>query len=90
MVFELINNNRTIGADDSSLGERVREIYSNSCKGEITLTDIRTAEMTKVVENSFRDINIAYANELAKICREGGRDVYEINNLANKHPRVIS
>lgn len=88
MVFELINNNRTIGADDSSTGELVRKIYSSFCKGEITLTDIRTAEMTKVVENTFRDINIAYANELAKICREGGMDVYEIINIANKHPRV--
>ena len=52
------------------------------------MTDIRTAEMTKVVENTFRDINIAYANELAKICRSDGMDVYEIIRIANKHPRV--
>ena len=52
------------------------------------MTDIRTAEMTKVVENTFRDINIAYANELAKICRQDGMDVYEIIRIANMHPRV--
>ena len=52
------------------------------------MTDIRTAEMTKVVENTFRDINIAFANELAKICRSDNMDVYEIIRIANKHPRV--
>ena len=88
MVQELLHNNRTIGADDVIIGEMVKEIYASFCKGEITVTDIRTAEMTKVVENTFRDINIAYANELAKICREGGMDVYEIIRIANKHPRV--
>ena len=88
MVYELINNNRTIGADDYSVGEKVKELYAAFCKGEIEITDIRTAEMTKVVENTFRDINIAYANELAKICRSDGMDVYEIIRIANKHPRV--
>lgn len=88
MVYELIHNNRTIGADDRSVGERVAKLYASFCQGEITVTDIKTAEMTKVVENTFRDINIAYANELAKICREGGMDVYEIIRIANKHPRV--
>ncbi len=63
-------------------------MYSSFCKGEIVITDIRTAEMTKVVENTFRDINIAYANELAQICHSDGMDVYEIIRLANKHPRV--
>ncbi|BAK43909.1 nucleotide sugar dehydrogenase [Eggerthella sp. YY7918] len=88
MVHELTNNNRTIGADDPRVGERVRELYSSFCKGEIAITDIRTAEMTKVVENTFRDINIAFANELAKICRSDGMDVHEIIRIANKHPRV--
>ncbi len=88
MVYELIHNNRTIGADDKLVGEKVKELYSSFCEGEITVTDIRTAEMTKVVENTFRDINIAFANELAKICREGGMDVYEIIRIANQHPRV--
>lgn len=88
MVHELIYNSRTIGADDVEIGERVRELYLSFCKGEIVVTDIRTAEMTKVVENTFRDINIAFANELAKICRSDDMDVYEIIRIANKHPRV--
>lgn len=88
MVYELLHNNRTIGADDPYVGERIKSIYSSFCQGEITVTDIRTAEMTKVVENTFRDINIAFANELAKICREGDMDVYEIIRIANQHPRV--
>ncbi len=88
MIYELMNNNRTIGADNKEIGEKIRKLYSVFCKGEITVTDIRTAEMTKVVENTFRDINIAYANELAKICRSDNMDVYEIIRIANKHPRV--
>lgn len=88
MVYELQNNARTIGADDIAIAEKVKEIYQTFCKSEIVITDIRTAEMTKVVENTYRDINIAYANELVKICRAGGLDVYEIIRIANKHPRV--
>lgn len=88
MMYELLNNNRTIGADSKEIGEKIKDIYSTFCNGEIEVTDIRTAEMTKVVENTFRDINIAYANELAKICRSDDMDVYEIIRIANKHPRV--
>lgn len=88
MIYELENNSRTIGADSKEIGEEVKEIYATFCKGEIVVTDIKTAEMTKVVENTFRDINIAYANELARICRADGMDVYEIIRIANKHPRV--
>lgn len=88
MIYELENNSRTIGADDMEIGEQVKNIYGTFCTGEIVVTDIRTAEMTKVVENTFRDINIAYANELAKICRSDNMDVYEIIRIANKHPRV--
>lgn len=88
MVYELEHNSRTIGADDVKIGEKIKDIYATFCKGEIVVTDIRTAEMTKVVENTFRDINIAFANELAKICRSDNMDVYEIIRIANKHPRV--
>lgn len=88
MVYELVHNSRTIGADSKEVGLKVKEIYASFCQGEIVVTDIRTAEMTKVVENTFRDINIAYANELAKICRSDNMDVYEIIRIANKHPRV--
>lgn len=88
MVYELLHNNRTIGADEREIGEKIKKLYMSFCQGEIEVTDIRTAEMTKVVENTFRDINIAYANELAKICRSDNMDVYEIIRIANKHPRV--
>lgn len=88
MLYELENNSRTIGADDMESAEKVKSVYASFCKAELVLTDIRTAEMTKVVENTFRDINIAYANELAKICRSDNMDVYEIIRIANKHPRV--
>ncbi len=88
MVYELLHNSRTIGADDKAIGEKVKELYASFCQGEIVVTDIRTAEMTKVVENTFRDINIAFANELVKICRSDDMDVYEIIRIANKHPRV--
>lgn len=88
MVSELRHNNRTIGADDPEIGKAVARIYARFCEGAIDVTDIRTAEMTKVVENTYRDINIAFANELAKICRIGGVDVQEVIRIANKHPRV--
>ncbi|MBR5740648.1 MAG: nucleotide sugar dehydrogenase, partial [Firmicutes bacterium] len=88
MVYELIHNNRTIGADDRAAGEKVKELYASFCRGEIVVTDIKTAEMTKVVENTYRAVNIAFANELAKICRHDGMDVYEIIRICNMHPRV--
>lgn len=88
MVYELLHNNRTIGADDKNIGEKIKKLYSSFCQGEIVVTDIRTAEMTKVVENTFRAVNIAFANELAKICRHDNMDVYEIIKICNMHPRV--
>lgn len=88
MVYELLHNNRTIGADDKEIGEKVKELYASFCAGEIVVTDIKTAEMTKVVENTFRAVNIAFANELAKICRHDDMDVYEIIRICNMHPRV--
>ncbi len=88
MVYELLHNNRTIGADDKAIGEKIKNLYSSFCQGEIVVTDIKTAEMTKVVENTFRAVNIAFANELAKICRHDNMDVYEIIKICNMHPRV--
>ena len=88
MVYELLHNNCTIGADDKAIGEKVKELYASFCQGEIVVTDIKTAEMTKVVENTFRAVNIAFANELAKICRHDNMDVYEIIKICNMHPRV--
>lgn len=88
MVYELLHNNRTIGADDRAIGEKIKELYASFCQGEVVVTDIKTAEMTKVVENTFRAVNIAFANELAKICRHDNMDVYEIIKICNMHPRV--
>ncbi len=88
MVYELLHNNRTIGADSREIGEKVKKYYASFCQGEIVVTDIKTAEMTKVVENTFRAVNIAFANELAKICNYDGMDVYEIIKICNMHPRV--
>ena len=88
MVYELLHNNRTIGADNREIGEKVKEYYATFCQGEIGVTDILTAEMTKVVENTFRAVNIAFANELSRICRHDNMDVYEIIKICNMHPRV--
>ncbi len=88
MIYELVNNNRTIGADDYGIGEKVKTLYSSFCQGEIVVTNIRTAEMTKVVENTYRAVNIAFANELMKICHHDKLDVYEIIRICNMHPRV--
>lgn len=88
MVYELLHNNRTIGADNKEIGEKIKNIYSSFCQGEIVVTDIRTAEMTKVVENTFRAVNIAFANELSRICRHDNMDVYEIIKICNMHPSV--
>lgn len=88
MVYELLHNNRTIGADNKEIGEKVKLYYASFCQGDIVVTDIRTAEMTKVVENTFRAVNIAFANELARICRHDNMDVYEIIRICNMHPRV--
>lgn len=88
IIYEIENNARTVGADSEEIALRVKEVYKSFCKSEINLTDIKTAEMTKVVENTFRDVNIAFANELAKICRQGGVDVNEVIRISNMHPRV--
>ena len=88
MIYELLHNNRTIGADDRAIGEEIKKYYASFCRGEIVVTDIKSAEMSKVVENTFRAVNIAFANELAKICRHDNMDVYEIIKICNMHPRV--
>lgn len=88
MIHELRYNSRTIGADNLDKGQMVKEIYQTFCEADIAVTDIKTAEMSKVIENTFRDINIAFANELAKICDFDDMDVYEIIKVANMHPRV--
>lgn len=88
MVYELLHNNRTIGADSAEIGEKIKKLYASFCQSEIVVTSIKVAEMTKVVENTFRAVNIAFANELTKICRHDDMDVYDIIKICNMHPRV--
>lgn len=88
MIYELKNNNRVVGADTEEVADKIKHLYRTFCGGDIITTDIRTAEMSKVVENTYRDVNIAFANELAKICRSAKLDVQEIIRIANMHPRV--
>lgn len=88
MLVELQSNSRTIGADSLDIAEKVKKVYSSFCKGKIAITDIRTAEITKVIENTYRAVNIAFANEITKIARYEDLDIYEMIRIANMHPRV--
>lgn len=85
---ELINNDRTIGADDLMTFERVESLYKHFVKGKIIYTNIISAELSKVLENTYRDVNIAFANEVAILCRKLGLDVNKVIQVANHHPRV--
>lgn len=89
ILFELENNDRIIGVEKNEAGEYTKEIYKTMVKkGTCYVTDDITAEMCKLVENTFRDINIAFANELSVICDKLNIDVFKLIELANKHPRV--
>ena len=89
ILFELENNDRIIGVEKKEAGEYTKEIYKTMVKkGTCYVTDDITAEMCKLVENTFRDINIAFANELSVICDKLNIDVFKLIELANKHPRV--
>jgi len=87
-IHEMIHNDRIIGGVNEESAQKAKELYSSFVKGNIYLTTATVAEMTKVVENTYRDVNIALANELAKIAEKIGVNVYEVIELANKHPRV--
>lgn len=89
ILYELENNDRIIGAEDKNTREYTKLIYETFVKGgKCYTTDDITAEMCKLVENTFRDVNIAFANELSIICDKLGINVFELIKLANKHPRV--
>lgn len=88
IIRELVDNDRIIGGIDKASAQKARDLYKTFCNGSIFLTDSKTAEMAKLVENSYRDVNIAYANELSMICDKLGINVWELIELANKHPRV--
>ncbi|MGU3437177.1 UDP-N-acetyl-D-mannosamine dehydrogenase [Actinomycetes bacterium M1A6_2h] len=85
---ELICNDRIIGGSTPEAARRARAVYASFCEGELLKTDDVTAEMSKLTENSFRDVNIAFANELSLIADKLGIDVWELIELANHHPRV--
>ncbi|MFC7877397.1 UDP-N-acetyl-D-mannosamine dehydrogenase [Isoptericola sp. NPDC057391] len=88
VMIELVTNDRIVGGLTPEAAEMAKELYTAFCQGEILLTDSTTAEMAKLVENSFRDVNIAFANELSLIADKVGVDVWELIRLANHHPRV--
>lgn len=86
--FEVVNNNRVIGGINQESSQKIYDIYAKFVKGEISITDSNTAEMVKLVENSARDVQIAFANQVASMAYEAGINPYNLIELANKHPRV--
>jgi len=88
IISELVNNKRIIGGINEQSAQLAKEVYQSFVDGEIFLTDTVTAEMVKIMENTYRDVNIAFANELAKISHKMGINAWEVINLANMHPRV--
>lgn len=88
VIYELVHNDRVIGGIDETSTERAVAFYSQFVKGALHRTNARTAEMCKLTENSSRDVQIAFANELSLICDKAGINVWELIALANKHPRV--
>jgi UDP-N-acetyl-D-mannosaminuronic acid dehydrogenase len=88
VVRELVENDRVIGGVTTQCAERAREVYKIFVEADCLITDCRTAELSKLVENSFRDVNIAFANELSLICDKLDINVWELIKLANRHPRV--
>jgi len=88
ILIELIHNDRSIGGITPACAERAAAFYQLFVRGECVTTDARSAEMTKLVENAYRDVNIAFANELSIVADAMGMDVWEVIKLANRHPRV--
>lgn len=88
VIYELVHNDRVIGGLDEASTKKAQEFYSRFVKGTLHPTNARTAEMCKLTENSSRDVQIAFANELSLICDKAGINVWDLINLANKHPRV--
>lgn len=88
VIHELVHNDRVVGGIDEASAEKAADFYRHFVKGELHKTDSKTAEMCKLTENSSRDVQIAFANELSFICDKAGVNVWELIRLANKHPRV--
>ena len=88
MIHELVHNDRVIGGMDEASTRKAMEFYGQFVKGTLHPTNSKTAEMCKLTENSSRDVQIAFANELSFICDKAGINVWELIDLANRHPRV--
>jgi len=88
IMIELVSNDRIVGGINEKSTKAVANFYRSFVEGEVLETDAKTAEMAKLTENSFRDVNIAFANELSILCDKFGIDVWELISLANRHPRV--
>ena len=88
IIEELIHNDRIIGGVTPECAKKASEVYGQFVEGDLMLTEAKTAELSKCMENTFRDVNIALANELAKICAEIGVNALDVIEMANKHPRV--
>lgn len=88
ILRELVENDRIVGGIGEAATEKIAQFYLGFVSGQVLRTDARTAELAKLVENTFRDVNIAFANELSLICESLGIDVWELIELANHHPRV--
>ena len=88
VIRELVENDRVIGGINAASAVRAQDVYRLFVKGQLLVTDARTAEMSKLTENAFRDVNIAFANELSLICDKLNIDVWELIQIANHHPRV--
>lgn len=88
VMYELVNNDRVIGGINAQSTEKAVAFYSQFVNGQLHKTNAKTAEMCKLVENSSRDVQIAFANELSLICDKAGINIWELIELANKHPRV--
>lgn len=88
VMIELVTNDRIVGGLTRDAAERAKAVYEIFCQAELPITDAATAELSKLVENSYRDVNIAFANELGHVAERLGVDVWELIELANRHPRV--
>lgn len=88
VIWEIVHNCRIIGGVDEASQEAAVALYGSICRGEMICTDLITAEICKLIENTYRDVNIALANELAMVCATLGVDVHRVIDIANRHPRV--
>ncbi len=87
-MYELVHNDRIVGGITPECSIKASEVYGQFVEGALMKTEAKTAELSKCMENTFRDVNIALANELAKICTKIGVNALDVIEMANKHPRV--